>query len=152
FVLGATNLPEDIDPAILSRFTSKIEIPLPDEAARREMLKRLIAERAVDPALDVEEISAVLAKRLSRKSGRDLVMLVNRAMERRANRIKCAANLRQIGLAISRYANSHRGRLPDSLAELPAAEDLALEVFTCPSSNTEPAQSATSLPEALFED
>ncbi len=82
FVLGATNLPEDIDPAILSRFTSKIEIPLPDEDGRREILKRLIAERAVDPALDVEEISAVLAKRLSRKSGRDLVMLVNRAMER----------------------------------------------------------------------
>jgi SpoVK/Ycf46/Vps4 family AAA+-type ATPase len=82
FVLAATNLPEQIDPAILSRFTSKIEIALPDEASRSEMLKRLIGERAVDPALDIEGISSVLAKRLDRKSGRDLVMLVNRAMER----------------------------------------------------------------------
>lgn len=82
FVLAATNLPEQIDPAILSRFTSKIEIPLPDEAARCEILKRLISERTVDPELDVEEISALLSKRTARKSGRDLVMLVNRAMER----------------------------------------------------------------------
>lgn len=82
FVLGATNLPEEIDPAILSRFTSKIEIPLPDESARREMLKRLLLERSIDPTLDIDEISALLAKRLVRKSGRDLVMLLNRAMER----------------------------------------------------------------------
>jgi SpoVK/Ycf46/Vps4 family AAA+-type ATPase len=82
FVLAATNRPEDIDSAILSRFTSKIEIPLPDEEGRREMLKRLIAERTVDPALDIDEVSAYLAKRLNRKSGRDLVSLVSRAMER----------------------------------------------------------------------
>jgi SpoVK/Ycf46/Vps4 family AAA+-type ATPase len=82
FVLGATNLPEEIDSAILSRFTSKIEIPPPDESGRREMLKRLLRERSIDPALDIEEISALLAKRLVHKSGRDLVMLLNRAMER----------------------------------------------------------------------
>jgi SpoVK/Ycf46/Vps4 family AAA+-type ATPase len=81
-VLAATNLPEQIDPAIANRFTSRIEIALPDEAARRELLRRLIAERPVDAALDVEEIAAFLAKRLHRKSGRDLVMIVNRAMER----------------------------------------------------------------------
>jgi SpoVK/Ycf46/Vps4 family AAA+-type ATPase len=83
-VLAATNLPERIEPAILDRFTSKIEIPLPDEPARGEILKRLLAERPCDPALDVAEISAFLAKRLNRKSGRDLVMMVNRAMERAA--------------------------------------------------------------------
>jgi SpoVK/Ycf46/Vps4 family AAA+-type ATPase len=83
-ILAATNLPERIEPAILDRFTSKIEIPLPDESARGEILKRLLAERPCDPALDVEEISAFLAKRLNRKSGRDLVMMVNRAMERAA--------------------------------------------------------------------
>jgi SpoVK/Ycf46/Vps4 family AAA+-type ATPase len=82
FVLAATNRPQDIDEAVLSRFTSKIEIPLPDEAGRQEMLRRLIAERPADPSLDVEEVSALLARRLARKSGRDLVMLVNRAMER----------------------------------------------------------------------
>ena len=81
-VLAATNLPEQIDAAILNRFTSRIEIPLPDEAARRELLVRLIAERPLDPALDAADVAAYLAKRLNRKSGRDLVMMVNRAMER----------------------------------------------------------------------
>jgi SpoVK/Ycf46/Vps4 family AAA+-type ATPase len=81
-VLAATNMPEQIDPAILNRFTSKIEIARPDEAERRELLKRLLTERTLDSALDVEEVTAYIAKRLKGKSGRDLVMLVNRAMER----------------------------------------------------------------------
>ncbi|HJS88357.1 MAG TPA: AAA family ATPase [Steroidobacteraceae bacterium] len=81
-ILAATNLPERVDEAILNRFTSKIEIPLPDEPARAEILKRLMAECPCDPGLDVEEVAAFLAKRLNRKSGRDLVMIVNRAMER----------------------------------------------------------------------
>lgn len=82
FVLAATNLPEEVDSAILSRFTSKIEIPLPDENARREILKRLLASKTLEEGLDIDEVAALLAKRLNRKSGRDLVMLVNRAMER----------------------------------------------------------------------
>jgi SpoVK/Ycf46/Vps4 family AAA+-type ATPase len=83
-LLAATNLPERIEPAILNRFTTQIEIPLPDEAARAEILKRLLAEKPCDPALDVAETSAFLAKRLNRKSGRDLVKIVDRAMERAA--------------------------------------------------------------------
>jgi SpoVK/Ycf46/Vps4 family AAA+-type ATPase len=81
-ILAATNIPERIDKAIIDRFTSRIEIPLPDEPARVEILKRLIAERPCAATLDVEEICAFLAKRLNRRSGRDLVMIVNRAMER----------------------------------------------------------------------
>ncbi|HEY1890898.1 MAG TPA: AAA family ATPase [Steroidobacteraceae bacterium] len=83
-LLAATNLPERIEPAILNRFTTQIEIPLPDEAARAEILKRLLSEKPCDPALDVEETCAFLAKRLNRKSGRDLVKIVDRAMERAA--------------------------------------------------------------------
>ena len=48
------------------------------------MLQRFIRERAVDPALDVEEISALMAKRTPGKSGRDLVMLVRRAWSARS--------------------------------------------------------------------
>ena len=38
-VLGATNIPWDLDPAVRRRFQKKIYIPLPDEAARLGMLK-----------------------------------------------------------------------------------------------------------------
>ncbi|HET6472704.1 MAG TPA: AAA family ATPase, partial [Pseudomonadales bacterium] len=82
FVLAATNLPEEIDSAILSRFTSRIEIPLPDEAARREILKRTIADKPLEEGLDIDEVAALIAKRQNRKSGRDLIKLVERAMER----------------------------------------------------------------------
>ena len=81
-VLAATNLPEQIDEAIKRRFTFKIEIPLPDEAGRRELLKRFIRERPLDPTLDIEEISAFLAKRLNRNSGSALSDIVKRAMQR----------------------------------------------------------------------
>ena len=81
-VLAATNLPEQIDDAIKRRFTFKIEIPLPDEAGRRELLKRFIAERPIEPRLDVEEVSAFLAKRLARNSGSALSDIVRRAMQR----------------------------------------------------------------------
>jgi prepilin-type processing-associated H-X9-DG protein len=54
-----------------------------------------------------------------------------------ANRIKCASNLRQIGQAITLYAQEHDGHYPPSLAVLPSVEDLSAEVMTCPSSNDE---------------
>jgi len=81
-VLAATNHKEQIDPAVLRRFTFEFEIPLPDEAARGALLKRFIAERPVDPAMDIDEVAGYLAKRLNRKSGSDLSMLVKRAMQR----------------------------------------------------------------------
>jgi prepilin-type processing-associated H-X9-DG protein len=49
---------------------------------------------------------------------------------------KCASNLRQIGLALMFYANSHNGHLPDDIGEL-ISEDLATEVFVCPSTSDE---------------
>jgi SpoVK/Ycf46/Vps4 family AAA+-type ATPase len=93
-VLAATNHKEQIDPAILRRFTFEFEIPLPDEAARRELLKRFIAERPCDPDMDIDEVAAYLAKRLNRKSGSDLSMLVKRAMQRAVRLSQSPDNVR----------------------------------------------------------
>src|SRR5205814_418703 len=54
-----------------------------------------------------------------------------------ANRVKCNSNLRQIGQAISLYAQTHGGRYPSSLAVLPSLEDISAEVMICPSSSDE---------------
>lgn len=54
------------------------------------------------------------------------------------HRTTCAMNLRQIGQAISVYAEEHQ-TLPDSFITLHAATDLPDEIFICPSSNDQPA-------------
>lgn len=40
-VLGATNLPWELDPAIRSRFERRIYIPLPDVESRHALFKKL---------------------------------------------------------------------------------------------------------------
>jgi transitional endoplasmic reticulum ATPase len=81
-IVAATIRPEEIDPAILSRFR-RIEIPLPDEAARGMLLEQLIrgCGCALDPALDVNEVAAMLAKKTPQMSGRDLKLRVSRAVQ-----------------------------------------------------------------------
>ena len=53
-----------------------------------------------------------------------------------ANRVKCANNLRQIGLALLQYANANRGRFPPTLATLISDPDgeITSDVLICPSS------------------
>lgn len=41
-VLGATNLPWALDPAIRRRFERRIYIPLPDEKARTTLFRKLL--------------------------------------------------------------------------------------------------------------
>src|SRR5436190_20692627 len=50
-LLGATNLPWTLDPAVRRRFQRKIHIPLPDEKARRQLFK-----------ISAEEMEVPLAK------------------------------------------------------------------------------------------
>jgi SpoVK/Ycf46/Vps4 family AAA+-type ATPase len=91
FVLAATNIKESIDEAILSRFQYLIEIPPPDEKARKQMLKIEIGKaKAIDPALDVDEVAGVLAQKTARKAGRFLKMLVKRAIQHAVERSQSA--------------------------------------------------------------
>ena len=76
FLLGATNHPGSIDSAILSRFPSHIEIPLPDEEAREKILRAFLGKKPV--AFDLGELRGV-ARRLAGKSGRDIRSIVERA-------------------------------------------------------------------------
>ncbi|HZL36343.1 MAG TPA: hypothetical protein VFC78_13575 [Tepidisphaeraceae bacterium] len=51
----------------------------------------------------------------------------------RADRIKCASNLRQIGYALVQYSDEQGGKLPDDFATLLLHSDLTPKVFICPS-------------------
>jgi transitional endoplasmic reticulum ATPase len=76
-LMGATNVPWQLDPAILrpGRFDEKVYIPLPDLAARRAMLEMYLAKRPVADDVDLD----ALAIRLEGYSGADIKYLCDRA-------------------------------------------------------------------------
>ncbi|PWF48619.1 AAA family ATPase [Massilia glaciei] len=84
FILAATNCLDDIDAAVLSRFSDKEEIGLPDAAARADILKVLLTGKPL--GFELAPSLAALAEATGGCSGRDLASLVNsaasRAMER----------------------------------------------------------------------
>lgn len=58
-VLGATNRPDRIDPALLrpGRFDLLLEMPAPDRAARRDMLALYFARVALSPEVDLDRLA-----------------------------------------------------------------------------------------------
>ena len=77
FVVGATNRPDMLDPALLrgGRLSRQIEIPLPDADARRALLKLQMRRAQVDATVDLDLLS-ILTEGFS---GADLRALVNEA-------------------------------------------------------------------------
>jgi len=77
-VIAATNRPDIIDPALLrpGRFDRLIEIGLPDELARQEILKIHTAKKPLADDVKIEE----LARRTEKFSGADLGALVGEAV------------------------------------------------------------------------
>lgn len=57
FVLAASNLPWDLDQALLRRLQKRILVPLPDAEARRSMLRSLLADR-LEPGVDLDHFVA----------------------------------------------------------------------------------------------
>ncbi|AGO13303.1 AaceriAFR158Wp [[Ashbya] aceris (nom. inval.)] len=77
FVIGATNRPDQIDPAILrpGRLDQLIYVPLPDEAGRMSILKAQLRKAPLEPGLDL----GAIAKATQGFSGADLSYIVQRA-------------------------------------------------------------------------
>ena len=78
--MAATNTPWDIDNAVLSRFPKRIQIPLPDREACREIIKIHTFKKGLE--FDHEEILEVAAEKCSEKlfAGRDIATLCNNAI------------------------------------------------------------------------
>ncbi|HWE04304.1 MAG TPA: ATP-binding protein [Tepidisphaeraceae bacterium] len=76
-LMGATNVPWQLDPAMLrpGRFDEKVYIPLPDLPARRKMLDLYLAHRPVAVNVDLDAI----ALQMNGYSGADIRYLCDRA-------------------------------------------------------------------------
>ena len=77
FIIGATNRPDQIDPALLrpGRLDQLIYIPLPDEVSRVSILKAQLKKSPVAPEVDL----SFLAKTTHGYSGADLTEICQRA-------------------------------------------------------------------------
>lgn len=77
FVIGATNRPDQIDPALLrpGRLDQLIYVPLPDTEGRLSILRAQLRKTPLEPGLSLEEI----AKSTSGFSGADLSYIVSRS-------------------------------------------------------------------------
>jgi transitional endoplasmic reticulum ATPase len=75
--MGATNVPWQLDPAMLrpGRFDEKVYIPLPDLPARRKMLDIYFGKRPIDTTVDLD----ALALKLEGFSGADIRYVCDRA-------------------------------------------------------------------------
>merc|ERR1712176_81624 len=70
FVIGATNRPDILDPAVIrpGRLDQLIYIPLPDLKSRAAIFKSCLRKAPLDPSIDIE----VLAKSTNGFSGADI--------------------------------------------------------------------------------
>ena len=77
FIIGATNRPDQIDPALLrpGRLDQLIYIPLPDEPSRLSILKATLRKSPIAPEVDLN----FLAKNTHGFSGADLTEICQRA-------------------------------------------------------------------------
>ncbi|MGH3629428.1 MAG: macro domain-containing protein, partial [Sciscionella sp.] len=84
FIVAETYDLEKVDPAILASGFLTVEIPLPDETCRAEILRRQIQRWTVSKDFDVDEVVAMLARRLQGETGRGLAILMTKAVRRAA--------------------------------------------------------------------
>merc|ERR1712022_52980 len=77
YIVGATNRPDILDPAITrpGRLDQLIYIPLPDEPSRASIINAVLRKSPVDPAVNREH----LAKITNGFSGADITEICNRA-------------------------------------------------------------------------
>lgn len=61
FVIGTTNFPERIDPAIFrkGRIDKMFYVPMPDKHMRKELFRLYLADRHVDASIDYDELASI---------------------------------------------------------------------------------------------
>jgi ATP-dependent metalloprotease len=99
-VIGATNLPQNLDTALKrsGRFDKEINIPLPDIKGREDIFKLYISKVSHDPSVDVGD----MARMTFGNTGADIANLVNMAVLNSVKEGRDAFTMEDFELAIER--------------------------------------------------
>ena len=128
-VLGATNLPWALDPAVRRRFERRIYIPLPDEGARLTLLRLHLGQ--TPHTLD-DAALAHIARSCDGLSGADISVLVRDALMEPVRELQAATHFAQDSNGLFYpVAPGARGARAMSLMAVPAAQ-LRVPVVTGP--------------------
>ncbi|AAS52419.1 AEL265Wp [Eremothecium gossypii ATCC 10895] len=92
-VLGATNIPWQLDSAIRRRFEKRIYIPLPDFAARTRMFELNVGET---PCALTKEDYRTLGKYTEGYSGSDIAVVVKDALMQPIRKIQMATHFKNV--------------------------------------------------------
>lgn len=125
FVLGATNHPELLDPAMLRRFEARIHVGLPDAADRAAMVRQMLG--ATPHALQEDDVAWVAA-RADGFSGSDLHALVRAAAMGPVREMARARWFRKDGERWAACGEGDEGATALALADVPRGAAVARAV------------------------
>ncbi|MEO0496861.1 MAG: AAA family ATPase [Pseudomonadota bacterium] len=115
-VMAATNLPNSLDPALRrpGRFDREIVLPVPDRAARLDILN--VTTRAMPLASDVD--IAALAEITHGYVGADLAALTREAGMAAIRRLSDAGDLETINIVHADFLEAHKSIVPSAIREV----------------------------------
>ncbi|XP_070808687.1 outer mitochondrial transmembrane helix translocase-like [Pituophis catenifer annectens] len=109
-VLGATNRPQDVDPAILRRMPTTFHIALPSQRQRQDILKLILAGENMSNAVSLKE----LAEKTRGYSGSDLWELCRDAATYRVRDYVRKQQMRQIAYLLHRRGSAEETDLEEN--------------------------------------
>ncbi|XP_060927676.1 outer mitochondrial transmembrane helix translocase [Limanda limanda] len=108
-VMGATNRPQDVDPAILRRMPTTFHVGLPNPRQRQDILRLILAGENLSNAINLKEI----AERTDGYSGSDLRELCRDAAMYRVRDYVRKEQMRQIAQQPQEYEEDEEENLLD---------------------------------------
>ncbi|KAM8887222.1 outer mitochondrial transmembrane helix translocase isoform 2-T3 [Spinachia spinachia] len=122
-VMGATNRPQDVDPAILRRMPTAFHVGLPTTSQRQDIVRLILAGENLSKAINLKEI----AEKTQGYSGSDLRELCRDAAMYRVRDYVRKEQMRQIARQLQ---DGREEEKYDSYIQPP--QDLIAMVSTCP--------------------
>jgi cell division protease FtsH len=149
-VLGATNRPETLDPALLrpGRFDRHVLVDRPDVAGRREILEVHLQNVKVDSSVDVQAVAAITSGFV----GADLANLVNEAALLAARKGKLTVGMDEFNEGVERLAaglEKKKRIMHEDEKQRVAYHEAGHALLACCLPNTDPVHKVSIIPRGL---
>lgn len=119
FVLAASNLPWDLDPALLRRLEKRVLVPLPGKVARLKMLEMHMGSQRVEEGLDLRGC----ADSTDGYSGADIKLLCKEAAMRPVRRLLVKLDELETGMGVTGGDVVEEGKVQQLIESNPITQE-----------------------------